>query len=286
METGGKKSSSLVRKTAVNTRETADLSFQLRQVPTASNVSDIGTKRLSTQRLFYLLYECGLAYITDFTRVGADEFVVQNEKMVNSKQLKQITKAVLRMSIVMGITGGFEPAKLGAVTQQCEVSTKEPKHDSWWMFTLVVFGICVLTLFSKCALRTWRWLEQRLDPLETTVRGIGSDLEQVQMQLGDHYGFAVGLCNQIDDYNGRTSTVEENHEILAGRQTAFEQEMLEGFNIAERATNCVRYLFDGDGWFYKVCQRYHRTATTHDDSKKRQLCNLECGKPHRKYKSN
>ena len=33
-------------------------------------------KTLSRQRLFYLLYECGLVYIIDFTRVGADEFVV------------------------------------------------------------------------------------------------------------------------------------------------------------------------------------------------------------------
>jgi HAMP domain-containing protein len=229
--------------------KTADVSFQLRQVPTASNVADIGTKRLSRQRLFYLLYECGLAYIIDFTSVGADEFVVQNEKMVNSKQLKQITKANLRMSIAVCIAGGLEPARLGAVTQQCEVSTKEPKHDSWWMFTLVVLGICVLTLFSKLALRTWRWLEQRLDSLETTVRGIGSDLEQVQMQLGDHYGFAAELSNQIDDYNGRTSTLEENHEILAARQAAFEQEMLEGFNTAERATNCVRYGLTEMGGF-------------------------------------
>jgi hypothetical protein len=84
-------------------------------------------------------------------------------------------------------------------------------------------------------------LEQRLISLETTVRGIGSDLERVQMQLGDHYDFAAELSNQKDDYNGKTSTVEENHEILAARQAAFEQEMLEGFNTAEQATNCVRY---------------------------------------------
>ena len=67
---------------------------------------------------------------------------------------------------------------------------REPKHDSSWMFTLVVFGICVLTLFSKLALRTWRWLEQRLDSLETTVRGIGSDLEQV-----DATGRSLRFCS-------------------------------------------------------------------------------------------
>jgi len=69
------------------------------------------------------------------------------------------------------------------------------------------------------------------------------------MQLGDHYGFAAELSNQIDDNNGRTNTVEENHKILAARQAAFEQEMLEGFNTAERATNCVRYGLTEMGGF-------------------------------------
>ena len=77
---------------------------------------------------------------TDFTRVGADEFLVQNDKLVNSKQLTQITKAILRMSIAMGITGGLEPAgPFGAMAQLCDVVTQEPKHNAWWMFTLVVF---------------------------------------------------------------------------------------------------------------------------------------------------
>ena len=69
------------------------------------------------------------------------------------------------------------------------------------------------------------------------------------MQLGDHYGFAAELSNQIDDNNGRTNTVEENHKILAARQAAFEQEMLEGFNTAERATNCVSYGLTEMGGF-------------------------------------
>ena len=37
------------------------------------------------------------------------------------------------------------------------------------------------------------------------------------------------------------STVEENHDILAARQAAFEQEMLEDYNAIEQSTSCVRY---------------------------------------------
>lgn len=36
--------------------------------------------------------------------------LVQNKKLVKSKRLKQITKAILRMNIAMRITGGLEPA--------------------------------------------------------------------------------------------------------------------------------------------------------------------------------
>ena len=57
------------------------------------------------------------------------EFLVQNEKLVNSKQLKQITKAILRMSIAMGITGGLEPAGFGAMAQQCDVVLMHPLRD-------------------------------------------------------------------------------------------------------------------------------------------------------------
>ena len=125
--------------------KTADGSFQLRQVRAACNIADIGTKTLGRHRLFYFFFflnvDWSRVYITtDFTRVGADEFLVQNDKLVNSKQLKQITKAILRMSIVMGITGGLEPAgPFGAMAQQCDVVTEEPKHNAWWMFTLVFF---------------------------------------------------------------------------------------------------------------------------------------------------
>jgi hypothetical protein len=61
--------------------KTADNTFKLRQVPTAFNVADIRTKTLSRQRLFFLLHECGAVYITDFLRVGEDEYVIQNENV-------------------------------------------------------------------------------------------------------------------------------------------------------------------------------------------------------------
>jgi len=55
-----------------------------------------------------------------------------------------------------------------------------------------------------------------------------------QMQLAERYDFAAESSDRMGDFNGRTSAVEENHDILAARQAAFEQEMLEGYNAMEQ----------------------------------------------------
>jgi hypothetical protein len=123
--------------------------------------------------------------------------------------------------------------------------------------------------------------------LETAARGIGSDLEQSQMQLADHYDFAAELSSRIDDFSGRTSTVEENHDILAALQAAFEQEMLEGYSAMEQSTNCVRYGLMELGGFVR-----HASLTSDQlrhmmmQERGNLVINLECEKPHREHRPN
>ena len=136
--------------------KTADGSFQLRQVPTAFSIADLGTKTLSRQRLFHLVHECGLVYLTDLSRVGADEFAVQNEKHVNSQQLKKISKAILRMSIAMGVAGG--PGPMATMAQQCDADAVDNPQSSWvvfnqWMvFTIAIFWNLLAYVFCKACL--------------------------------------------------------------------------------------------------------------------------------------
>ena len=54
--------------------KTQDKSLVLRQVQTIWNLADIGTKCLSKQRLYLLMHEYGLVYISSFERVGGKEF--------------------------------------------------------------------------------------------------------------------------------------------------------------------------------------------------------------------
>ena len=133
--------------------KTADNTFKLRQVPTILNVADIGTKALSRQRLFYLLYECELVFIVDFSRVGANEHAIQDEKRLNSQQLKRNSRAILRMRIAMGVAGGLESAgPVAAMAQSdCANMDNETKDTSCFSFAIAVLVICMGTVFSKLA---------------------------------------------------------------------------------------------------------------------------------------
>ena len=80
-----------------------DKMVMLRQVPTAVNLADIGTKSLAKQRLFYLMHGSGLVYVATFEDVGDEEAQRQNEKSASSQQIKKIAKTLFRMSVAMGL---------------------------------------------------------------------------------------------------------------------------------------------------------------------------------------
>ena len=223
--------------------KTADNTFKLRQVPTTLNVADIGTKALSRQRLFYLLYECELVFIADFSRVGANEHAIQDERRLNSQQLKRISKAILRMSIAMGVAGGLESAgPVAAMAQSdCANMDNETKDTSWFSFAIAVLVICMGTVFSKLAFRAWKWIEEKIKKLENQVLGVSNELEQAQIQLADHYEYAADLNGRIEDCNALATDASNRIDTVMARQTGFEQETIEGFNALEETSNCVRY---------------------------------------------
>ena len=63
-----------------------------RGVPTVWNVADIGTKCLQQKRLFLLMYESGLIYLSTFESVGEQEYQEQAKKTGYRNQLHKLTK--------------------------------------------------------------------------------------------------------------------------------------------------------------------------------------------------
>ena len=217
--------------------KTADNTFKLRQVPTAFNVADIGTKTLSRQRLFFFCMN-----VKSWGR-----YVIQNEKRVNSQQLKRISKAILRMSIAMGVTGGLEPTGLGAMAQQqCAVVDKDDKDTSWITFAIVVLVVCMGVLLSKLAFRTWKWVDQKIKTLENIIHGVSCEVEQAQIQLANRYEYAADLFGKLDDCNARAAAAEDRIETVMARQTGFEQEMIESYRS-------LREVWVYGNW--RVCQK-------------------------------
>ena len=206
----------------------ADKSFSLHPVPTVYNVSDIGTKTLTRQRLFFLLNSCGLVYGSDFSDVGEQEFAVVNEKVLNAQQLRRISKAILRMGFAMGITEGLESPVVMA--QQCDkVEPQETNSFPW----ISICG-CLFICFSVVMFSFWRNFQRWMKTFETKIQWLESELNSAQIQLGDHYEYAGDLSNRVE-------VVEEILDTQAARIATLEEETSEGFSTTEESIDCVRF---------------------------------------------
>ena len=137
-----------------------------RQIPTAWNCADIGTKSLSQQRLLVLMHECGLIFISNGERVGAEQHQRQVERHGNQRQLQQIAKTILRMNIAMGL-GPVE-----VVAQQCGEESKA-SYNVFWIW--ITFGLLlgVMILIFTALWRKWK--------------AVAQEIEYAQTQRGDHY---------------------------------------------------------------------------------------------------
>ena len=100
--------------------------------------ADIGTKCLPKQRLLVLMHACGLVYLPDGNEVGVEEVQRQVEKAGNSKMIKRVAKAVMRMSVAMGL----EP--IGA---QGKSNIKSPKSNLRGISGCLLLRLSLASLF-------------------------------------------------------------------------------------------------------------------------------------------
>ena len=75
--------------------------MNLSQIPTAWNVSDIGTKALGVQRTQLLLHQLNVASSSDFCVVGMPEYENQCQRHGGEKQMSKLVKQVTRILLLM-----------------------------------------------------------------------------------------------------------------------------------------------------------------------------------------
>ena len=202
----------------------ADGQIDLRQVETLWNLADIGTKSLSQQRLFLLMNQTGLVYVATHENVGTQEFQAQSERSGNRKQLRQLAKVILRMSFAMGL----EP--VAVMGQQCDESEAPRTFGSWWILFYVFLGIAVMVALGVLFYKLWKKVTR--------------DIQNVEMQLGDHYEYAAWLNQRIDevermlnpDHAMQQQVTELNEQVVTHIA-----ETWDSLGLLEDALDCIRY---------------------------------------------
>ena len=213
--------------------KTQDGSLELRQIGTLDNLADIATKCLSKQRLFLLMNETGLVFIPTFEAVGAEEASRHHERVGNTKQLKKVAKAVLQMSIAMGL----EPWRaVGVAAQKCSLET-EPQVNLPWTYSWI-FLACMVVIFMLVG---WRFAMRKFSTLEWKVSQLEREMGYAQQQLADHYEYDADLGTRLDTLEGRTEYRDEALEGVTARLAVLEEDSLEGISGLEAHIESVRY---------------------------------------------
>ena len=119
------------------------------------------------------MHESGLVYISIGENVGVDEFQRQSERSGNSSQIAM----------------GLEPVVAG---QQCDVKDEEGhSRFSLAIFLLVIGFVVFVLVLWKC----WKMLRRNIDNIE--------------IQLADHCGYAALFSERIDALGFRLEAVQE-----------------------------------------------------------------------------
>lgn len=156
----------------------------LRQVPTAWNIADPGTKCLTTQRLLVLVHEAGLVFVEDFAQVGVSEYHMQRETGGSRTQIKKIANTIFRMSVATGLEPVVAPGEVLVVdNQQCAAPMGSSSGTTSWTFGVCIF-LSVLLIAMLGGALWWMWKKIKL-------------LLHDSYRMSNHYEFDVELETRI-----------------------------------------------------------------------------------------
>ena len=217
-------------------QKTQDGSIELRQVGTLDNISDIGTKCLSKQRLYLLMHESGLVYVPSFEAVGQEEFQRHNARVGTKTQMKKIARAIFNMSLAMGL----EPSGTVVAAQSCSNVELTAKETVW----TYKFVACVVFFMVVCMFLGWfamRKVMRRISVMDEMCQRLEHEVNAAQEQLADHYSYAAELGTRLDEATERAEVRDDAVDNMTTRLGLVEEGLIEGTSMLEEAMNCLRY---------------------------------------------
>ena len=178
------------------------------QVPTEWNYSDIGTKPLNRTRMLMLLNQIGAIDPTSMRMVGQEEFEAVSEKMFSQQNHKKISKAILRMSALLGlesvISTGAEAAEIsgsGDSGETCELAVQHASDSSetFWLWVFVSCMVLLWIIFAMMVFRTFKKLSKEMEDCWRQAAeedAFSGRLEQRIIGLDQRMEFAEGLADR------------------------------------------------------------------------------------------
>ena len=160
---------------------------QVGQIATQWNVSDIGTKPLSKQRLLILLHQVGACDPETLDMIGQEEFDRFEERIVGQQSMKRMTKAIMRMALMWGLEPAFNIGAEATSTEEVclQVQASGSGNENFWLW-LAWFGLFILWI-GLATFGYFAW------------RRVSTDLYHCWNQVGDEDGYIAKQEKRIDD---------------------------------------------------------------------------------------
>ena len=165
------------------------------QVPTSLNLSDVGTKVLSRNRLYALMFEIGAINPDTLELVGQEEHTIMVEQMNHRDAMSKVVKFIKRLSLVMGMQGLESMVAEGALISDDQTCNgPETSQTNFWIW--MALGL-MLAAFVMVALAGYFML-----------RKVAKDLQQCWNQVGDEDHFIGQQSECIDRLEQRCEALE------------------------------------------------------------------------------
>eukprot|EP00435_Cladocopium_sp_Y103_P038479 s856_g10.t1 len=171
--------------------------IQMVQIPTAWNISDLGTKPLGGQRIKLLLRMLNASKAEGLESLGAEEYAVHIQKHGSMKQIKALSKS--RVLLILGHEPGFVQGAAGmmlldddglATMEQCPtepsavmLQQQHPGSTSWTFMFLCIAALGLLVFFLAKVYKLAHDAFTSFEPLYVDVSALESLAEAQQKEL-------------------------------------------------------------------------------------------------------
>ena len=157
--------------------QTSSKVLEVKQIGTSYNVGDIGTKPLSKNRLYALMYWCDL-YDKEGKPIGEEDAMRIKEAQMSKAKIMRVAKFLQGMVFM----NGLELANRSLVPFRMDLETVTPAYGITWLLQMVPYVMLSMVMFAGFFL-----LYKVYAGLQREVRHLRAELQLMQNEAQMHH---------------------------------------------------------------------------------------------------